>query len=129
MIGGSLSWSGYYGGNRYIVSGNTQWQPSPNVLLGFQGQWNGITQGGQDLQTVLVSGRLNFYLNANVSWTNLVQYDTQSNTIGLNSRLRWMFRDGQEIFLVLNQNVEADDLEFEIAQTEFIAKVGWTLDF
>ena len=129
LIGGSLSWSGYYGGSRYIVSGNTQWQPSPNILLGFQGQWNGITQGGQDLQTVLVSARLNFYLNANVSWTNLVQYDTQSNTVGLNSRLRWMFRDGQEIFLVFNQNVEADDLDFTIAQTEFIAKVGWTLDF
>ena len=40
-----------------------------------------------------------------------------------------MFNDGQEIFLVFNQNVEADDLEFTLARSEFIAKIGWTFSF
>ena len=77
----------------------------------------------------MVSSRVNFYFTPEVSWENLLQYDTQSGTVGVNSRFRWAFRDGQEVFLVFNQNVEADDLDFTIDTTEFVAKIGWTFSF
>ena len=92
-------------------------------------QWNDIKLDTGDLETWVAAAKINFYLSPLVSWENLVQYDTQSGTVGLNSRFRWSFQDGQEIFLVFNQNVEADDLEFTIARTEIVTKIGWTFSF
>ncbi len=128
-VGGAALWSGYYGGSRVELAGNARWQPSPTFLLSGGLQWNEISLDTGNLQTVLASTRVNFYFSPLVSWENLVQYDTQSGTVGVNSRLRWAFRDGQEIFIVYNQNVEADDLEFTIARHEIVAKIGWTFSF
>ena len=122
-------WSGYYGGSRLEMGTDVRWQPAPSILLGGSLQWNDIALDTGDLETWLASGRVNFYFSPLVSWENLVQYDTQSGTVGLNSRLRWAFRDGEEIFVVFNQNVEADDLEFTLDTTEIVAKIGWTFSF
>jgi hypothetical protein len=122
-------WTGYYGGSRLESTVRARWQPAPSLLLGGSLQWNDISLDTGDLETWLASGRINFYFSPQVSWENLVQYDTQSKTVGLNSRFRWAFRDGQEIFVVFNQNVEADDLDFTIARTEMVTKIGWTFSF
>jgi hypothetical protein len=34
------------------------------------------------------------------------QYDTDSGTLGMNTRLRWTFRPGSDLFLVWNRNWE-----------------------
>ena len=128
-IGVNGGWSGYYGGSRLETTVDARWQPAPSLLLGGSVQWNDIKLDTGDLETWVAAAKINFYLSPLVSWENLVQYDTQSGTVGLNSRFRWSFQDGQEIFLVFNQNVEADDLEFQIARTEFVAKIGWTFSF
>ncbi len=128
-IGVNGGWSGYYGGDRLEASLNARWQPSASLLVGGSLEWNDISIPTGELETWLASTRVNFYFSPRVTWENLVQYDTQSGTVGLNSRFRWAFRDGQEIFLVFNQNVEADDLEFTIARSEFVTKIGWTFSF
>ncbi len=128
-IGGTAGWSGYYGGSRVELAGNARWQPEASFLLSGGLAWNGVELDTGSLETVLASGRVNFYFSPLVSWENLVQYDTQSGTIGVNSRFRWALRDGQEIFIVYNQNVEADDLAFTIARHEIVAKIGWTFSF
>ena len=114
---------------RVELGANARWQPAPSFLLAGGVTWNDIQLDTGDLETVLASGRVNFYFSPLVSWENLVQYDTQSGTVGVNSRFRWALRDGQEVFVVFNQNVEADDLEFTIARSELIAKIGWTFSF
>ena len=38
-----------------------------------------------------------------LTWSNLAQYDTISDTMGINSRLIWEYRPGKKLFLVVNQ--------------------------
>jgi hypothetical protein len=38
-----------------------------------------------------------------VSWSNLVQYDSESRVLGLQSRFRWILRPGNDLFLVVNR--------------------------
>ncbi len=128
-VGGNAAYSGYYDGSRIELGGDARWQPDSSVLFGGRLQWNNIELSTGSLETWLASVQANLYFSPLVSWENLLQYDTQSGTVGLNSRFRWAFRDGQEIFLVFNQNVEADDLEFQVARSEFVAKIGWTFSF
>ena len=39
-----------------------------------------------------------------LTWSNLAQYDTISDTMGINSRLIWEYRPGKKLFLVVNQS-------------------------
>ena len=60
-----------------------------------------------------------FSFTPELSWNNLVQWDTDSDTIGVNSRLRWIPVPEQEIFLVLNESLDGtvplfQELSFKI---------------
>ncbi|MGH7151853.1 MAG: DUF5916 domain-containing protein, partial [Planctomycetota bacterium] len=51
-------------------------------------------------------GRLRTEVNFSpaVSWQTLAQFDNVSRTAGVNTRLRWILRPGQDLFLVFNRN-------------------------
>ncbi len=73
--------------------------------------------------------RVEFSFTKDVSWSTFVQYDNQSDQIGINSRLHWIVEDGREIFVVLNQGLHTLDGKLIRGETEAIFKVGWTLRF
>ena len=61
-------------------------------------------------------------------WSTLIQYDNMSESVGVNSRLRWIIEPGNEVFLVWNQAYDVDST-FRSEFTEVIGKVGWTFRF
>ena len=99
------------------------------VVFGAEFSWNDIKVQGQGVITRQLSVVADFFLSPDVALTNFIQYDSVSGTVGINSRLQWIIKPGTDLFLVFNHNVEAEDLEFTLVQTEFIAKFGWTLRF
>ena len=50
--------------------------------------------------TRIWSGNLDFSFSPDLSWKNLVQYDSESKNLGGQSRIRWILEPGQELFLV-----------------------------
>ncbi len=65
-----------------------------------------------------------------LSWVNLLQFDNQSNILGINSRLHWIPQAGRELFFVINHNM-IDDLEegFRSTDADITLKVNYTLRF
>jgi hypothetical protein len=65
------------------------------------------------------------------SWENFVQYDNVSDSIGLNSILRWTPLAGREAVLVLNRTFEDpnQDWQFRSRDAELALKVGYTFRF
>ena len=55
-----------------------------------------------DFATRVVALGGNLYTSPDMSWQNLIQFDNQSKELGWQSRLRWIHRDGQELFFVAN---------------------------
>ena len=77
-----------------------------------------------------MTARANFALNSKWSWTNFIQYDNVSETAGLNSRLRWNPRAGQNMYIVVNQGFERDARNrFRTGRTELAARFGYTFRF
>ncbi|MCH2145768.1 MAG: carbohydrate binding family 9 domain-containing protein [Phycisphaerales bacterium] len=128
-LNASAGWSGYYGGNRIELGIGGEWNVSPQLLLGAQYQWNDIEVQGQKAITRQLSLIADIYFTPDVSLTNFIQYDNISDTVGINSRLRWIFEPGNDLFIVINHNVESEDLDLTLIQTQVIAKIGWTLRF
>ena len=68
---------------------------------------NDIELAGGDFTAELVAVRTEVAFDVRWSWLNLVQYDNESESVGVNSRLRWTPRAGQDLFVVLNHGFEA----------------------
>lgn len=128
-LNADVGWSGYYGGDRTEITLGGEWNITPQLLVGAQYQWNDIAVQDQRVITRQMSLVADVFFTPDVSLTNFVQYDNISNTVGINSRLRWIFKPGNDLFLVLNHNVESEDLDLTLVKTQFIAKIGWTFRF
>jgi len=66
----------------------------------------------------------------NVVLTSFIQYDTESQNLGANTRLRWTFKPGKDLFIVWNRGwqhvLNTPNLSL-LPDTEFIAvKLRWT---
>jgi hypothetical protein len=63
---------------------------------------------------------------------NFLQYDNESRNLGWQSRLRWIFKPGNDLFLVFNQGWEqlpVGGFNFRTAGTRLTGKVQYTFRF
>jgi hypothetical protein len=73
-----------------------------------------------------------YAFNPNLALTSFLQYDTESNGVGNNLRLRWTLKPGNELFVVWNRGwkrliLSPHELGL-IPETELLAvKLRWTL--
>ncbi len=71
--------------------------------------------------------------NPNLILTSFVQYDTESQNVGTNTRLRWTIKPGNDLFIVWNRGwqrlITRPDLSL-VPQTDLVAvKLRWTFRF
>lgn len=79
----------FYGGTKLTLGGSVDWRPNSRWYLGAEYEYNEVELPGGDFTTRLIQLRANVAFNVRWSWVNLLQYDYVSNTVGLNSRLRF----------------------------------------
>ena len=76
-----------------------------------KGHWQAGLSSEQNFGTLkegtfvqrLVQLNLVYAFNPNLVWTNFVQYDTESQNVGNNMRLRWTLKPGNDVFFVWNR--------------------------
>ncbi len=126
---GSASYGGFWSGDRYDLRGELEWRVSANLFLSLEYQYNDIDLDEGDFITRLGRARVNLFFTPDISWQTFVQYDNVSDTMGINSRFRWIVEPGSELFLVLNQGYDIIDSRPHSGFTEVTSKVGWTFRF
>ena len=128
-VNGEIGWSGYYGGTRFEWGGGALWRISPQFVVGGDFEYNDIEVQDQRVITRQLTAIADIYFTPDISLQNYVQWDDVSNTVGINSRFRWSPEPGTDLYIVFNQNVESEDLEFTLTKSELITKFGWTIRF
>ena len=103
-------WFGqFYDGrlDQYELTG--AWKPSPLVIVEFTGEHDvGRMPEGNFTQDV-VGTRLRLNISPDLQLSSFAQYDTESNSFGTNTRLRWTFSPLGDLFVVYNHNVRTRD--------------------
>ena len=128
--GFTFSTGGFLSGDRVDTGGNVEWRVSPNLFFSAEYEQNDVDLPEGDFITRVARGRVNVYFTPDVSWTNYIQYDNVSDSIGVNSRIRWIMQPGNEVFLVLNQGlIVEDDGRLTTDVTEVTTKLKWTFRF
>ncbi|HEY5624110.1 MAG TPA: carbohydrate binding family 9 domain-containing protein [Gammaproteobacteria bacterium] len=121
----------FFDGDKRTIRGSLTWRQSANFRLGLRYDWNDIElpQGRFISRLLGITTEVNF--SSTLSWISLVQYDNDSEVLGINSRLHWIPRAGQEGFIVLNHNLQDFDKDntFHSSFSDLSIKFNYTFRF
>ncbi|MDX1491933.1 MAG: carbohydrate binding family 9 domain-containing protein [Pseudohongiellaceae bacterium] len=121
----------FYNGSRTNMSGSFTWNQSRNFAMSMSYDWNDISLPQGDFITRLSTLSTQVAFSSTLYWINLIQYDNLSEDLGINTRLQWIPRAGQEGFIVLNYNMQDKDKDnnFEAAYSDLSIKFRYTIRF
>ncbi|HSJ03480.1 MAG TPA: hypothetical protein VK956_13550, partial [Verrucomicrobium sp.] len=120
----------FYNGTLRSVWGQLDYRPSPHVFAGIGYEQYGVDLPGGNFTSRLLTVRLNLALSPRLSWNTLAQYDNESDSFGVNSRIRWTVKPGTDIYLIVNQGyVVQDQRRLKYVQSEAAIKGGLTWRF
>lgn len=127
----SMTNGDFYNGQRNNLNGSLSWTQSRYFVMSMSYDWNDISLPQGDFITRLTSVSTQVAFSSTLYWVSLVQYDNLSEEIGINTRIQWIPKAGQEGFIVLNYNLQDKDRNnvFEAASADLAIKFKYTFRF
>ena len=103
VLQADFSWGQFFTGTRRDVEFGVTVKPNTHVYVSLQYERNDVTLSEGDFSVHVVTLSADYNFSPNVSWANLLQYDSESRILGVQSRFRWILKPGSDLFLVLNR--------------------------
>ena len=120
---------GFYDGDLDQFQWTGAWNPTPLVTVEFSGERNiGRLPRGGFTQT-LVGTRLRINFSPDLSVSSYTQYDTDTDSVGINTRLRWTFRPVGDLFVVYNHNVRSIVDRWQFDSNQLLVKLQYAWRF
>ena len=119
----------FYDGDIASYYGSLDWRPSRHLTTGVAYELRDIDLSQGHFYVRVASAKLDIAFTPDLSWNTIAQYDNRSSQLGFNSRFRWTFRPGNDVFLVFNQGYDYDNWRFDRLHSEVTMKVGATMRF
>lgn len=119
----------YYGGDQILYKTTFTWRPSPLFNLDAAFDYTRVTLPYAHFPVRLIKFGAAVQFSPELVWSLLTQYDNLSRSVGFNTRLRWTYAPGADVFFVINQGARVIDDRWEVTRTEVSSKVGATWRF
>ena len=107
------------------------WRPSKffRGSLSYAVDFVDLPEG--EFENRVTSADLRITFTSALSWVNLIQFDNESNDLGIDSRFRWTPEPGRNFYLVLSHNMNRNDIDdrFRTTRTGLTAKLDHTFLF
>jgi len=101
-----LETGSFFNGQRQSFDLNFNWRIQPLFLATMQLSYNSIKlpkpYASADL--FLITPKIDITFSKKVFWATFIQYNTQGESLGINSRLQWRFSPLSDIFIVYNDS-------------------------
>ena len=106
-----ISYGSFYNGTKFAVENEFKWRKQPIFNASMIVNFNAIKlpepYSSKDIW--LISPKLDFTFTKTLFWTTFVQYNSQGENLGVNSRLQWRFAPLSDLFIVYNDNYISTD--------------------
>ena len=121
----------FFNGTRTNIDGTLSWRQSRTFGLTLRYDWNDIALPQGDFITRLMRLTTEVNFSSTLYWVNLIQYDNVSEVFGVNARLHWIPRAGQEALIVLNHTLQDRDKDnsFRSELADLSVKLSYTFRF
>ncbi len=121
-------WSGH--ANEFNADVIYKFAPRLQLSLGTRQTFARLPQG--NFVARIYTTQINYAFSPFLSVANFIQYDNDSRNMGWQSRLRWILRPGNDLFLVFNQGWlqnERGGFNFRATGSRVTGKLQYTLRF
>ncbi len=102
--GGGITKSQFWDGDRLHYDIRASFRPNPGITFSTNYQHNKVTLPAGSFTADLYELEGQWNPSPWVSFTNQIQYDQQSEILGLFARMRWIVKPGNDIYLVYTHN-------------------------
>ena len=122
----------FYNGTLDSAGASLTWRPSKHFVLAGSYEVNDIALPYGAFTTRQATLQADVAFTSTWYWENLVQYDNVSDSIGINSIMRWVPQAGRELVLVYNHELLDDPLtsdSFEGTYSEVLLKFYYTFRY
>ncbi|MGH9253578.1 MAG: DUF5916 domain-containing protein [Vicinamibacterales bacterium] len=123
----SLSWTAgsFYDGQLDQYEWSWAWNPTPLFTVELNSERNiGRIVSGRFTQD-LVGTRVRMNFSPDLSIASYAQYDTDTDSVGINTRLRWTFLPVADLFIVYNHNVRSLLDRWELESNQLLIKLQY----
>lgn len=120
-------WFGpFYDGHLDQIIWTGAWNPTPLLTVEFSGEHDVGRLSRGPIDTTLVGTRVRVNVSPDLSVASYLQYDTDSDSVGLNTRLRWTLRPVADLFVVYNHNVRSLLDRWQLESNQLLVKLQYT---
>ena len=129
-VSAELSWwfGSFYDGLLDEIELELMLRPAKQINLSLNYEKNIARLKGGRFTQDLLGTKLQIGLGPHFQLSSFVQYDTESGSIGSNSRLHWKFGMNSELFIVYNHNIDtASSRSWLFDSNQFIVKFSTSL--
>ena len=135
-LNAQVTWwfGGFYDGrlDQFEITG--AWKPSSLFIVEFSGEHDVGRMPEGNFTQDLWGTRFRLNVSPDLQLTSLLQYDTESHSLGTNTRFRWTFRPLGDLFVVYNHNLLTRDPltlqpELMFASNQFLLKLQYAFRY
>jgi Domain of unknown function (DUF5916) len=130
-VSAQVTWwlGGFYDGTLNQFQWTGTWHPSALVTLDVSGERNiGKLDEGRFSQTV-VGTRMRVDVSPDLQISSYWQYDSDSKSVGTNSKLRWTFRPLGDFFVIYNHNIRRIDDRWRLDSNQLLVKLQYAFRY
>jgi hypothetical protein len=96
----------FFNGKKYSIASNLAWRIQPNFSGSIQINYDKIDLPDlfPDASILLIGPKIDLTFNKSLFWSTFIQYSSQQENFGVNTRLQWRFAPLSDLFIVYNDN-------------------------
>ena len=120
---------GFYTGTLDQIQLSGTWHPSPlfTVELSAERDIGDLKEGYFTATVVGTRGRMN--ISPDLQIASYVQYDTDSRSVGTNTRLRWTFHPLGDLFIIYNHNIREIEDRWQLDSNQLLVKLQYAFRY
>lgn len=128
IVRASVSDGGFFNGRRFNGELGLTFRLPPFMQIELNGEYNHVNLPSpySDSDLYLIGPRFDLTLSNKVFFTTFIQYNSQSNNLGHNSRFQWRFKPVSDVFIVYTDNYFADG--FQTRNRAIVFKINYWLN-
>ena len=108
---GGITRGGFWDGDLQRVDARVTFRPRPGVSVSTNFERNDVSMPTGDFTTASYELGADWHPSPWISFTNQLQYDDQSELLGLFSRVRWIVKPGNDVYFVYTHNWQYEYLD------------------
>jgi hypothetical protein len=122
-------WGEFYNGQNSSLVFTAGWQAFVNLFLSAEMEKSYLSFPGNNFDVGIYRGIVNILFSRQVNMFTFVQYDDVSETVGWQSRFRWIIRPGREVLVAWNSSLTDPMERFAISDSSLRLKLKYNMRF